>query len=440
MDPTIGDNGSALIVANHSPSVIACLRSLSSRNIHTIAASWENETVPGFASKYCDEALVLPSPYEGLLEYKDALLSIASRADVRTFVPMGEVDTYLLAKYPDEFAEYVSVVVPPLETLRRVHDRVLLYEAAKEAEVPAPRTQLVTEVEDWDRELIIKSRYNLLVAEYLQSYTPDACDHIKSIKYCSPGEKPDIHALCEEMGHVPIAQEFVPKSNEYLFGALYDEGEPVTTFQHRQVRGETYAGGGGSYRESVTIPRLEKVSRTLLDHLDWHGLACIEFMEDARTGEIKLTEINPRMWRSLPFAVHAGADFPYDYWLLATGRPEQIETEYEVGIGGHLLYGEVGYLKSVLFDDYSNVEKPSAWKTIRDIVISCYEEPNFDYLHLDDPGPFIRGLINVLPFVGDLKGGPRHKIRKKFDPDAPERDSDAAAQDGMGDDQDRSSD
>lgn len=419
-----GEEGEAVLVpTEYSAACYACLRSLHSHGIRTIVTA-TYDTVPTFSSRYCDEAIVTPSPDDDLLDYKNSLLAIAARPEVRVIIPTLEADTYLLAKYQDEFADHVDVVIPSLDRLRTVHDRLRLFEAAKSAGVPVPETRLLGDVENWDQRLIVKSRYNVIVEEYDDTYAPDESDQVKNVLYFQPGDDPDIEAIQEEMRHEPIVQEFVPTTDEYLFGALYDHGEAVTTFQHRQIRGETYAGGGGSYRESVDIPKLEEVGRALLDHLDWHGLACIEYMKDARNREFKLTEINPRIWRSLPFAVQAGADFPYHYWLLATGQRDRINPRYEVGVGGHFLHGELTYLKSVLFDDNPNVEKPSVRETMRDIAVSFYKEPNFDYLHLDDPMPFLRGVLNTVPVVSDIKRGTPTSISEKSDSDGAKNYSD----------------
>jgi hypothetical protein len=106
------------------------------------------------------------------------------------------------------------------------------------------------------------------------------------------------------------------------------------------------------------------------------------------------------MYQSLPFTVRAGADFPYHYWLVATGRADRVEPGYEVGTGSHLLYGELGYLLSVLRDDSPHVERPSLAGTAWEILSSCYEHPNFDYLRLDDPGPFLQGVRHMLSTRG----------------------------------------
>ena len=273
-----------------------------------------------------------------------------------------------------------------------------LAEAAEEAGVPVPETRSLDEVDDWDRELIIKSRYNLLAEEYVDSYSPHEFDVVKTIKHLRQGETPDVDEIRDEMKHVPIVQEYVPTDGEYVFGALYDHGEPLATFQHRQIRGDSYTGGGGVYRKTVDIPvpELEEVGRTLLGSLDWHGLACIEYMKDANTGEFKLTEINPRLWQSLPCAVRAGADFPYDYWLQAMGRTDLIEPGYEIGVGTHFLFGELQHLLSILQEDSPLVEKPSFVGRLGEILYSCYEMPRFDYLRLDDPLPFAYNIYHVI--------------------------------------------
>jgi predicted ATP-grasp superfamily ATP-dependent carboligase len=385
---------SVLVPTGHDPASVSCVRSLHRRGVNTIVAS-ESETVPASASRFCDEKLSIPSPYEDLVAYKDALVGIMARPDVRTAIPIRPQDTYVFSKYRAEFDRYGTVVAPPFEMLRAVHDRVLLSEAAEEAGVPVPTTRLLSDVDDLDSEAIVKSRYNVLADEYFESYDPAKYRTAKDVMHFGAGEAPDRDEVTEEMGHDPIVQEYVPASDEYVFGALYDRGEALATFQHRQIRGDSYTGGGGVYRESVDIPELEDVGRTLLDHLDWHGLACIEYMEHDETGEFVLTEINPRMWQSLPSAVTAGADFPYYYWQQATGDADLIDAEYDLGVGSHFLYGEFEHLLSILQNDSPLVEKPSLSGTIRDILSSCLAMPYFDYLRPTDPGPFLTGVRQV---------------------------------------------
>lgn len=373
----------------------SCVRSLSEKGVHTILAAGYNGVTAG-ASRFCDEEILIPSPEKDILGYKDGLLDIVSRPDVQTIIPIQSYDPYIFAAYYDQFAAHVSMVTPSPELYSVITDRLRLATAARKAGVAVPETRLLSNVTDWHSEQIVKSRYNLLTPSAVDSLGSRDVEAVKRVIHLQPGEVPDVERIIEEMNHVPIVQEFIRSSDEYVFGALYDQGEALATFQHRQIRGDSYTGGGGVYRETVSIPELEAAGRTLLDNLEYHGLACIEYMRDAETGEFVLTEINPRMWQSLPCAVQAGADFPYYYWLATQGRANEIQHDYEIGVGSHLLYGEVGYLLSILLEDSPLVERPSLIRELQAVIKSCYDMPRFDNLRVDDPRPFIRGVRHVL--------------------------------------------
>ena len=393
-DRVTAEDGCVIVPEVNIPASVACLRSLGRRGIPTVLLP-QDRPLPASVSRYSEETVSVPSPYEDIAGYERALLSLVAERDVVTIIPVREEDIYVLSKRRDAFTEHTSLVVPSFDTLLTAHDRLLLAEAAGDAGVPVPETHLFTDVDDWSRDLVIKARWNLLTSEYVESYRRSPVQ-IDAIDYRSPGTKPARDRVCEEMQHVPIVQEFVPKGGEYMFAALYDHGEPLATFQHEQLRGESYVGGGGVYRKSMYDPDLEAVARRLLDYLDWHGLACIEYVKHAETGEYVLIEINPRMWQSSSATARMGADFPYYYYLLATGRPEEIDPEYDLGVGCHYLQGELGYLASVLRDDSPLVERPTLRRTLWDLLTSTIRNPRFDYLTLDDPGPFFRSVSNVL--------------------------------------------
>lgn len=383
---------SVMVPGVTAPSSVACVRSLGRRGINVIVVS-ENPTAAAFASKYCGEARLVPAP-DDALEYRDTLLALAERPDVGTIIPVREEDVYVLSRYAEAFEPHVELPVPPFETLRRAQDRKLLFEAADAAGVAAPKTELLDEWDDWEQRVIVKSRYNILADAYLPDLTGGIRTGRKTTQFIEPGKRPDVDTFVDQLGHVPIVQEFISNRSEYGFFALYDRGEAVATFQHRQRRGYKYYGGASAFRESVDIPELDAAGRRLLDELEWHGLAMVEFLRD-ETGEFKLMEVNPRFWSSLPFTVQAGVDFPYYYWLLARGEREKIDSSYRVGIAGHLLRGELLYLHSVLFCDNHLVPRPSRLGAFGAVAKSMLQHRRFDYLDFDDPWPFIRDLANM---------------------------------------------
>ena len=359
------------------------MRSLHRRGIETVVASPQSD-IPHFASRYCSERVHLDASPTDLPAYRDALLALARRPNVVTAYPVRECDVFVFAKYREAFEQHLSLVTPDLPTLRRAHDRLELARHAESIGVPTPETRLLSEVESWDTPVVVKSRYNVLTNDYEPTYPPDTLEEVKQVSLLAPGQRPDADALRATMRHEPIVQAFVPQADKHLYCALWDHGEPLATYQHRQIRQNAWVGGGGVYRESAYSQAVEDNAYDLLSSLNWHGYACIEYLEDAETGEWKFIEINPRVWQSLPEAVRAGADFPYYYWLRATGRPELIENDYERGVACHIAYGELAHLRSILTDDSPEI----LWSSLR--------HPRFDYIRRDDPKLFLSACRQFL--------------------------------------------
>ncbi|WP_266078476.1 carboxylate--amine ligase [Haladaptatus caseinilyticus] len=382
---------SVVVPAIAAGSSLACIRSLGRKGVSVIAAG-ESADSPAFDSKYVADRVRTPAPAEDVSGYRDALLSLAERPDVETIVPLREPECYVLSKFRASFAEHIATPWPDFETMGFARDRNELFRRARDVDVSAPETRLLSEWDDWSRDTVVKSRYTVLVRDNRTMYP--------GVEFVS-GE-PDIDELTREMGHDPIVQECIPDGDEFGFFALCDHGEPVVTFQHRRIRSYTYSGGASVFRESVSNPKLHEQGMRLLSALDWHGPAMVEFRRDPRDGEFKLLEVNPRFWGSLQLAVHAGVDFPYRYYQLAQGVTEP-DSGYETGVGSHVLRGELVYLISLLRDDYDHVERPSVPGATATVLGSLFAEPNFDYLSVDDPKPFARDVANTV-------GGVAHPV------------------------------
>jgi len=385
----------ALVPTGRQMKSYACLRSLHRRGIEPLVAS-ELDRIPHYASRFCSQRVHLPAPPTELDDYADALLALAARPEVETIYPVREYDTYLLARDAAAFEPHVSTVVPSFDSLRRAHDRLGLAREAADAGVPFARTRRLSDVDAWDANLVVKARYNLLTSDYVDGYPAGRAEEVKGVISVVPGDDPDVDAIRAAMRHEPIVQDFVPQARKHLYTALWADGEPLVTYQHRQIRQNSWVGGGGVYRESVHSAAVDDVATRLLSHLDWHGFVCIEYLLDRETGEWKFLEINPRIWQSMPEAVMAGVDFPYYYWLLAHGTPSLVESTYEDGVRCHNAYGEVAHLLSILRDDSPFIERPSFAWTLLETVASWVRYPRFEFIRPDDPGLFLSAMRETL--------------------------------------------
>lgn len=93
------------------------------------------------------------------------------------------------------------------------------------------------------------------------------------------------------------------------FFAIYRNGSLIDYFMHKRIREIPISGGPSTRARSINETDLYDLGKKILDALNWHGLAMVEFKRD-ENGELCLIEINPKLWGSLDLAISAGVNFP----------------------------------------------------------------------------------------------------------------------------------
>jgi predicted ATP-grasp superfamily ATP-dependent carboligase len=75
-----------------------------------------------------------------------------------------------------------------------------------------------------------------------------------------------------------------------------------------------------TFVETVNEPRIIQPAERLLTAMRFTGLVEIEFKRDPRNGELKVLDVNPRVWGWHTLCGRAGVDFPYLLWLLVNDK------------------------------------------------------------------------------------------------------------------------
>jgi len=120
-----------------------------------------------------------------------------------------------------------------------------------------------------------------------------------------------------------------------------DHGRPVAWFAHERLRDIRPSGSGSSLRRSVAVdPRLRSRAERLLEAMQWHGPAMVEFRDDG-VDPPWLMEVNGRFWGSLQLSIAAGCDFPRLWVDLLAGKPVTPPAEYRAGVTIRWLWGDV---------------------------------------------------------------------------------------------------
>ncbi|WP_290787165.1 ATP-grasp domain-containing protein, partial [Halomonas sp.] len=126
----------------------------------------------------------------------------------------------------------------------------------------------------------------------------------------------------------PIVQERVA-GDGWGVSCLYWHGQRIASFTHRRLQEKVATGGTSTLRVSDAHAGMEADAHRLLDALEWHGLAMLEFKHDPATGRHVFIEVNPRLWGSIDLSLSAGVNFPWLLYLAHTRGPAVAQAHFQ---------------------------------------------------------------------------------------------------------------
>ena len=291
-------------------------------------------------SRFCQA--VIPEEGKGTEAFLESALRAVTEKHYDILIPVGFSRTQALARHFDQFLPHVRVELVDSETIELAASKVQVAQLAVKLGVPVPPYFVPASCAE-ARKLCEAFSFPLVVKPQKESRG-------RSVLYARDAE--ELVAACSRFysagAESPMVQEFVPGVGCGFF-ATYQKGECKRVFMHRRVREYPASGGVSTCAESFYDSRLEGFGRRLLDALAWHGVAMAEFRRDARDGEFKLLEINPKFWGSLDLALAAGADFPGDLCRMARGQSLAFTDRYHRSLRFHWpisISGELFHLRS----------------------------------------------------------------------------------------------
>lgn len=176
---------------------------------------------------------------------------------------------------------------------------------------------------------------------------------------------------------------------------LMHQGTTCAVFAHERIREKPPGGGVSVYRKSAELDaKVQETAEAVLKAFEWHGVAMVEFKEDARTGELYLMEVNGRFWGSLQLAIDAGVDFPKILAECFTNGVPLTPQPYRVGVRSRWLWGDFDHLLGVLRMSSAERKRYPALKsrlgTLVRFLLPWRPGDRWEVLRISDPKPFLR--------------------------------------------------
>lgn len=241
--------------------------------------------------------------YEDLEEYHDFLLSILKEG-YDTIIPCDDYGAMLLSKYKNEFSRFTTYKIPDYDVFERGYDKHSLMELCQLKGYPHPRTFLVDggSLEGVDLDNL---PYPLLIK-------PNHTCGARGMTYVRTRAELEekFPLIYEAYGNCHL-QQYIPAGGHQVEVQLYvgDKGELLQASVIKKYRWYPENGGSSCCNASVINPKIVDICYNILKDLDWTGFADFDTIEDPRTGELLIMEINPRVPACVKSAFISGIDW-----------------------------------------------------------------------------------------------------------------------------------
>lgn len=381
-----------LVTDADSRAALAITRSLGRAGFY-VGVAHHTESGLASSSKYCRKRILVPDAVQHPDSFVDAVDDATRAGRFDAVIPVTDVTTLALSQASEEGRFNCRMCIPSHKTLELAADKYRILEIAANLDIPAPRSRLITnagdlqiDTVDFPFPVVVKpTRSRVRSGERWISTSVFYANSYAELERELGSLAPEFFPL--------LLQERIVGSGVGVF-ACYEHGRPIAFFSHKRIREKPPSGGVSVLRESVPVdPIAGEHTRKLLDHLQWHGVAMVEYKLDERDRKLKIMEVNGRFWGSLQLAIDAGMDFPVMAAALALGNEVTPIRSYRTGIQSRWLWGDIDALLSLLFKSPKNLNlpphHPGRWVTLLHFSIPWYPGLRYEVFSVSDFRPWL---------------------------------------------------
>lgn len=371
---------------------LACVQSLGRAGIEVhaavrLAGSYTER------SRWCRRVHVQapPEPVEAALAW---LIELDGRFSFDLIVPTTESALRWLARLPESHPLRAKAILPSDAALEAALDKERTREIAYDLGLCVPGSTLLRRGEAPPPpkgpfpKILKPVRSKVMVGSRLMTLSVAIVRDI--------GERDEILAAWLPFTAVQ-EQEWVP-GRGFGVEVLYDRGRMAWHFVHQRLHEWPLTGGASTWRRACG-PETELVEQTrrLLDRLQWHGVAMVEWRRDD-DGKAHLIEINPRLWGSLPLTIFAGVDIPSGMLALARKTPLPPAPRWRAGAMARNLGEDLQWFIENARADHSDpiLLTHPIWRTALGWLWALSGRESWDGWSLRDPKVALAEVANVV--------------------------------------------
>jgi predicted ATP-grasp superfamily ATP-dependent carboligase len=315
----------AVIAGAYQTGVLG-VRSLVRRGVRACSVD-SNRANPGFQSVY-GPAKACPDPDTHAPEWLAFMTNLAQELGARP-VLIASADKFVtaIARHAGDLAGHY-ILSPGIALQAALADKHTQYRLASEHGMPMPVTRYVGSGEEI-REVAGDIGYPCLVKPgHFREWQHFPAGHpLRGQKIAiasEPGQLLRIYDTAHQVTPRVIVQEIIQGEDaaKRVYLSCYDrDGRRIAHAMFRELRCDPLGFGPATVSEPVEDPRVDAICDGFLRRIRFTGLCEFEMKWDARDGQPKLIEANPRLSGGGDAAPYAGVDLCWLHYLDLIGRP-----------------------------------------------------------------------------------------------------------------------
>lgn len=381
-----------LVLDGEERAALAVSRSLGSAGCEVHIGSPVTSSIAG-GSRFVRGETLLPDPRSGAEAYAGAVSREAHRVGAGVVLPITEASALAILEHRALLGHRI-VPMGDLTHFQAACDKPRVLATARKLGILVP-TQWVVASAGEPTPSLERLPFPVVVKPARSLSGPEGARRKVAVRHAREGA--ELLRVLAEFGpdaYPLLIQERILGPGVGVF-LLRWKGSIRAAFAHRRIREKPPSGGVSTCCESIALaPSLLQQSASLLEALDWEGVAMVEYKRHCKSGSDYLMEVNPRFWGSLHLAIDAGVDFPSYLVQLALGRELQPVTDWHIGRRSRWLLGDFDHMIARLRRSPDELHlpdgSPGTLRSVAEILLPWRPHQRNDVFRLTDPFPAAR--------------------------------------------------
>lgn len=269
------------------------------------------------------------------VNWLDYLLDHGKKADQKfVIISCCDEGLKLVAENRSELEKYYILQESNDEVTLAMLDKYKTYQLAEALNIPAPKVWNIESIRDLDT-IIDSINFPCALKPRVSHEFTNIFHGIKLIKVNNKNELYTYYQQTQKYDLKMLVTELIPLgANGYdgYYTHLDENGNPLFHFTKLRIRQQPNLYGLGTYNVTNWNPEAMELGLKFLKGIGLRGIGTLEFIRDARDGQLKLLECNPRFTGTTELLHKAGLNWVLFVYNRLVGLPTPPMDYYKKGV------------------------------------------------------------------------------------------------------------